>query len=110
LSFNPKVFPDPFMNLSSTQKRHLRGLAHHINPVVTVGDKGLTENVMAELETALDHHELIKVKLRADREARGRLTREIAENCSALLVQQIGQVSCFFRRNTQKPSIELPDK
>lgn len=98
------------MNLSSAQKRHLRGKAHHINPVVTVGDKGLTQNVMAELETALDHHELIKVKLRADRETRNRLSREIANNCAAQLVQQIGQVSCFFRRNNQKPSVILPDK
>lgn len=98
------------MNLSSAQKRHLRGKAHHINPVVTVGDKGLTENVMAELETALDHHELIKVKLRADRETRDRLSREISDNCSAALVQQIGQVSCFFRRNTRKPAIDLPDR
>lgn len=98
------------MNLSSAQKRHLRGKAHHINPVVTVGDKGLTENVMAELETALDHHELIKVKLRADRQTRDRLSREIADGCSAQLVQQIGQVSCFFRRNTKQPTIDLPDK
>lgn len=96
------------MKLSSAQLRHLRGLTHHINPVVMVGDKGLTENVMAELETALDHHELIKVKLRADRDTRTRLADQIAQDCTAQIVHQIGQVSCFFRRNPKKPVIELP--
>jgi len=96
------------MKLNSAQLRHLRGLAHHINPVVMVGDKGLTENVMAELESALDHHELIKVKLRSPREARARQTDEIAQRCAAQIVHQIGQVACFFRRNPKKPLIELP--
>jgi RNA-binding protein len=96
------------MTLSSSQLRRLRGMTHHINPVVMVGDKGLTDNVMSELDSALDHHELIKVKLRADREARARMATEIADRCKAQIVHQIGQVCCFFRRNTEKPVIELP--
>ena len=96
------------MKLSSAQLRHLRGMTHHINPVVMVGDKGLTENVMAELENALDHHELIKVKIRSGRETRARQAAEIARACEAEIVHQIGQVSCYFRRNTEKPVIELP--
>lgn len=96
------------MNLNSMQKRYLRGLAHHINPVVMVGDKGLTDNVMAEIQTALDHHELIKVKLRSDRDTRAAQSRQIASTCQAEVIQQIGQVSSFFRRNPKKPVIEIP--
>ena len=96
------------MELSSAQKRFLRGKTHHINPVVMVGEKGLTENVLEELQSALDHHELIKVKIRSDRETRGRVSEEIAEKCTAQLVHRIGQVSCYFRRNPEKPVIELP--
>lgn len=97
------------MPLSARQKKHLRGLAHALNPVVTVGDKGLTENVLAEIETALDHHELIKVKLRGDRQHRASWTDRIAERCGAERVQSIGQVACFFRRNPEKPVVALPD-
>ena len=96
------------MALSNSQKRYLRGLTHHINPVVMVGDKGLSANVLGEIEQALDHHELIKVKLRTDRATRMALTGEIMEQCGATLVHQIGQVACFFRRNPEKPVITLP--
>ena len=96
------------MKLSSSQKRYLRGLTHHINPVVMVGEKGLSENVLAEIANALDHHELIKVRLRSDRQTRYAQSLEIAENCDASMVHQIGQVSCYFRRNKKHPVIELP--
>ena len=55
------------MKLSESQKRHLRTLAHHLKPVVWVGQHGLKESVIAEIELALDSHELIKVKVVADR-------------------------------------------
>lgn len=96
------------MSLTASQKRYLRGLTHDINPVVMVGDKGLTDNVMAEIEQALDHHELIKVKLRSDRDTRRDWSRRIAQACQAEPVQEIGQVACFYRRNPKKPKIELP--
>lgn len=93
------------MPLSSAQKKNLRGLAHHLNPVVTVADKGLSESVVAEIERALNDHELIKVKLRGDREARKVWALGIASRCSAELVQSIGQVACFYRRHPEKPVI-----
>ena len=96
------------MTLTSRQMRYLRGLTHHLQPVVMVADKGLTENVRAEIETALEHHELIKVKLRSDRETRGRWVEEIAQAHGAEPVHVIGQVACFFRRNPKKPVIALP--
>jgi RNA-binding protein len=96
------------MSLSSKQVRYLRGLTHHLKPVVTVAEKGLSENVMAEIETALDHHELVKFKFRVDRKTRQALTEEISKRCSAEIVHTIGQVACFYRRNPKKPTIELP--
>lgn len=96
------------MALNNRQIKFLRGLTHHLNPIVMVGDKGLSENVYAEIETALDHHELIKVRIRADREQRKAWMSEIEEKCQAELVHSIGQVACLFRRNPKKPVVELP--
>ena len=96
------------MSLGSRQVRYLRGLSHRLNPVVMVGEKGLSDNVMAEIESALDHHELIKVRLRTDRESRSAWARQIADACGAERVHAIGQVACFYRRNPDKPVIELP--
>ena len=96
------------MTLTQRQVRYLRGLTHALNPVVMIGDKGLSENVMAEIEDALDHHELIKVKLRTDRETRKKLIEQIQTGFRAEKVHVIGQVACFFRRNAEKPVIALP--
>ncbi len=96
------------MSLSNAQKRYLRGLTHGINPVVMVGDKGLTENVLQEIDQALDRHELIKVRLRTDRDTRRAFSAEIERRFGAEPVHSIGQVACFYRRNPRKPVIELP--
>jgi RNA-binding protein len=96
------------MSLSNRQLKILRGLCHHLKPVVMVGDKGLSENVKTEIETALNHHELIKIKLKTDRETRTEWAEQIKSTFSAEPVQSIGQVVCFFRRNKKKPVIDLP--
>ncbi len=98
----------PQAPLKSAQVRHLRGLCHDLHPVVTVADKGLTDNVLAEVEQALAHHELIKVKLRGDRDQRREWNDAIAGHTGAAVVQTIGQVACYFRRNPEKPRISLP--
>ena len=51
------------MNLTTKQKQYLKGLAHNLKPVVMLGQHGLTEGVLAEIDAALNHHELIKVKV-----------------------------------------------
>ena len=94
------------MPLTTAQKKHLRGLAHHLKPLVIVADKGLSESVCAEIERTLNDHELIKIKLRSDRETRKRWAHKIAEQCQAEQVQSIGQVACFYRRNQDKPIIK----
>lgn len=96
------------MALNNAQKKHLRGLSHDLQPVVMVADKGLSENVLAEVEQALEHHELIKVKLRGEREQRGVWIDQLVSTTGAELVHRIGQVVCLYRRHPEKPKIELP--
>ena len=93
------------MPLAAAQKMNLRGQAHHLKPLVIVADKGLVETVMAEIERALNDHELIKVKLRGDRETRKAWAQRIASQCGAELVQSIGQVACFYRKHPEKPVV-----
>ena len=96
------------MKLTDSQRRHLKGLAHHLKPVVMVGQHGLKETVFEELEVALDVHELIKVRIAADRDERKEITAEILQRTHAELVQTIGQMSILFRRNRKKPKVVLP--
>lgn len=97
------------MSLNPRQRKHLRGLTHALQPVVIVADKGLSENVMAEIESALNHHELVKIRLRTDREQRAAWAREIEERCGAERVHAIGQVVSYYRRNPEKPVVTLPE-
>lgn len=95
------------MVLTGKQKHQLRALAHHKKPVVMVGDAGLTEAVMAEIEQALAHHELIKIRLRAEREDRTNMIIAICETTGAEAVQRIGQIAVLYRAATP-PVIVLP--
>jgi len=94
------------MPLKASQKKNLRGKAHHLKPLVTVAGKGLSESVIAEIERALNDHELIKVKLRGDREQRDVWMQGIASQCEAELVQSIGQTACFYKKHPEKPVID----
>ena len=96
------------MPLSDKQIRHLKGLAHHLKPVVRVGQHGLRDSVLAELEGALDAHELVKVKIVAEKAGRIEVIGQLTEATGAELIQHIGQIAVLFRRNTQKPKVVLP--
>ncbi len=97
------------MPLSESQKRHLRGLAHHLRPVVIVGQAGVTDPVLGEVGLALDSHELIKVKVNAaDRDTRAGLIGRLMSETDAELVQRIGHMAVLFRRNPKRPKIALP--
>lgn len=98
------------MPLSNSQVHHLRSLAHKLKPVVMVGQNGLTEAVMAEIEIALNHHELIKVKLTSDRDERAAMIARISEATRAETVQKIGRILAIYRRNSKNPRVELPRK
>lgn len=80
------------MNLSTKQKQHLKGLAHPLKPVVMLGNNGLTEGVLAEIEQALEHHELIKVKIASeDRDTKTLIVEAIVRETGACNVQVIGK-------------------
>ena len=96
------------MPLSPSQKRYLRGLAHSLKPVILTGNKGVTAALLKEFSTALDQHELVKVKLGDDRDERKAHIAELGEGAKAELVQSIGRVACFYRRNEEKPKLALP--
>ena len=73
------------MNLSTKQKQHLKGLAHPLKPVVMLGNNGLTEGVLAEIEQALEHHELIKVKIASeDRDTKNLIVEAIVRETARL--------------------------
>ena len=98
------------MPLNAAQKKNLRGRAHHLKPFVTVADKGLSASVVAEIERALNDHELIKVKLAAEKAERSAMIETITAASGALLVQHIGQIAVLFRRNEKKPKVVLPSQ
>ena len=95
--------------LSNAQKRYLRGLAHDLRPVVMVGAKGVGPAVLAELDQALDLHELVKVRVSADdRDQRDAATAAMVEASGAELVARIGHVAVLYRRSKDKPLVILP--
>jgi RNA-binding protein len=80
--------------------RRLRGIAHHLNPVVSIGDAGVSAAVIAETQRALTDHELIKVKIHSEsRESRQALAAELIEHCGAEKIQSIGKVLVLYRAN-----------
>lgn len=93
------------MTLSSNQRHHLRCLAHAIKPIVTLGQRGLTDAVVAELDIALTRHELLKVKIGAER--RDATVAELCERTSAEWVQTMGNTVTLFRRNPDRPRVPL---
>lgn len=98
------------MTLSEKQKKHLRRLAHPMNPIVMLGNAGLTDAVVSELARALGDHELVKVSARVgDRGARNEVLAALAARTSSELVQRIGHVGVFYRRRAEMPKILIPD-
>jgi len=96
------------MNLTTKQRQFLKGLAHHLSPVVMLGGNGLTEGVLAEIDNALNYHELIKVKIAgADREVKQLIIDAIVRETNAVNVQTIGHVLVLYRQSDDK-KITLP--
>jgi len=94
--------------LSNKQIRHLRSLAHDLKPVVIIGDKGLTQAVIDEIGNALETHELIKVKVRAEeREERDQMIEKMTQKTQATKVQLVGHIVTLFKRN-KEAKIALP--
>ena len=93
--------------MDTAKRKHLRTLGHGLKPVVMIADRGVTEGVGAELERALEDHELIKVKLAiADPADRKLITGHICQNHRAELIQSIGKIILIFRA-AKKPNPKL---
>ena len=98
------------MPLNPRQRQFLRRQAHHLKPVVTLGQAGLSEAVAAEADRALTDHELIKVRIAAgDRDARATMSEELARLTAAETVQVLGRVVILYRAPAEgEPKIALP--
>ena len=97
--------------LSERQRKHLRGLAHALKPLIRVGNAGLTPALAAETERVLNDHELIKVKTAAlERPARDELFAALARQTGSALVHRIGNVAVLYRPHAQLPRILIPDR
>jgi putative YhbY family RNA-binding protein len=86
------------LSLTPRQRAHLKGRAHALEPVVFVGQAGLSDTVLAEVDRALTAHGLIKVKLAgAGREDREVLTKQLCDRTGAVAVQNVGRVLVLWR-------------
>ncbi|MGE4595116.1 MAG: ribosome assembly RNA-binding protein YhbY [Gammaproteobacteria bacterium] len=99
------------MKLTNNQKRYLRSLAHDLKPVVMVGQHGLSESVLAELQSSMVIHELLKIKVRAEnREEKQQIIDKIVAFSAAAIVQVIGGVLVIYKPFDEDPVITLPRK
>lgn len=95
------------MELSNARKKELRTLGHSLKPIITIAEKGVTDTINAELERALNDHELIKIKINLNDPAlRKQLASDICSHHRATLVQSIGKVALILRK-AKKPNPKL---
>lgn len=91
------------MPLNNEQKKQYKSIGHHLNPVLIVAENGLTEGVLAELDRALNDHELIKVKFAiTERDDRRALIDELCQQSRSELVQIIGKMALVYRKATKQ--------
>lgn len=97
------------MTLSVRQKKHLRQMGHGLKPVVMTGAAGVSPALLAELDGALEHHELVKVRVRTgERSARDAMIAALCDQTGAELVQRIGHIALIYRARREDPAITLP--
>lgn len=94
------------MPLTGKQRRALRAMGHHMEPVVIVGQSGVTEAVIGALTQALNDHELIKVKINEGPETRQEAAARMAEGAGAELVQLLGRTALLFKKRKEDSEFE----
>ena len=98
------------MILTNKQKQFLKGLAHSLKPVVQLGQNCLTEGVLAEIDNAINHHELIKVRVTSeDREQKALIVDAIVRETKAIKLQVVGHVLTIYKQSDER-KIDLPKK
>ncbi|WFE68066.1 ribosome assembly RNA-binding protein YhbY [Thiomicrospira sp. R3] len=96
-------------SITNNQKKFLRGIAHGLSPMIIIGSQGITDNLMAELEKTLKHHEILKVKIAAgEREDRKEVIDFIIKATRAQLVHSVGKMFVIYRARAKDPQLELP--
>ena len=85
--------------LKGSQRKNLRAQAHHLKPLVMIGAKGATDQLVGSVDIALNDHELIKVKFGEFKEAKKEISEEIAKATKSELVGLIGNIAIFYRRH-----------
>jgi RNA-binding protein len=99
--------------LKGFQKKYLRGLAHNLNPVVLIGQKGFTDELVKSTDQALERHELIKVKFNEfkEKEQKAEITEMLCKMTNAEIAGTIGHISILYReqKDPEKKKIVLPE-
>ena len=98
----PRPKRPPAMELTGKQRRALRAQGHHLSVVVQVGQHGVTDPVIDALDEALERHELVKVQIADDRDARDVAAQTLAKATSSTIAQQLGKTVLFFRKRPKK--------
>lgn len=97
------------MELSAKKKQYLKGLAHSLSAVVQLGRGGLTPAVIAQMNQALDDHELIKIKLGKEcPQTTKEVSAFVVPELKCQMIQTVGRVMVLFRRHPKKPKVDLP--
>lgn len=97
------------MTLLAKQRKYLKALAHHLEPVVRIGRARLTDALVGEVARSLEAHELIKIRLDVDAPgARRELAASLANQTGADLVTTVGKMAILYRARQEKPKIKLP--
>ena len=97
------------MDLTEAQKRYLRGLAHKLKPVIMVGGAGISDSLLKEFDSTINHHELVKVRFRVtDRQQRDDLIAELCVRGSANLIGRTGHTAVLYRPNPEAAKVQLP--
>lgn len=95
--------------LTGKQKRHLRSLAHHVNPVTQVGKGGVSDAMIEQINLALEAHELVKVSILQNcEEDKNVVANDLAERSGAELVQLIGKQVVLYKESRDNKQIDLP--
>ena len=97
------------MSLSGKQRRYLRGLGHNLEPIVQLGKLGLTDAVTAAVDTALDEHELIKVRIGTEcPDDRHEVAERLAPSVKSEIAQVLGRTLLLWRKRPKDSKIQLP--
>ena len=92
--------------LTTSQKKKLKALAHKLKPVVLIGQKGITESLVKAVDKALEDHELIKIKFIDLKDEKIELSEKVISDTGSFLVNMIGNTAIVYRENPERPKDE----